>query len=230
MTHPRSYILLPGHDPGALDTGRHSNADLIVFDFEDMVPDAEKPKARLRVRSWLETETLESASVAVRLNAWLSGPDRTDRSSLSGLDLAAVALPKVENVQELEEAKAALSEAGVSTADVHAIIETPAAVDNLSEIASAGAASLWVGAFDLAKALDVDPDPNGTEIFRARQKIAEAAKQAGIPAFDMPFIDQTDPAGFNDHLGQSKYLGFTGCCAVNADQAARINDVFGTDS
>ncbi len=93
MTHPRSYILLPGHDPNALEIGLRSTADLVIFDFEDMVPDDAKAKARLRVRSWLETEDLDSSAVGVRFNAWQSGGDRTDRAALSSLNLAHVLLP-----------------------------------------------------------------------------------------------------------------------------------------
>ncbi len=78
MAHIRSYTLLPGHDAQALETAQHSAADMVVFDFEDMVPN--DAKARLRVRSWLETEPFNDKSVVVRLNSWQSGPDQIDRT------------------------------------------------------------------------------------------------------------------------------------------------------
>ena len=226
MPHPRSYILLPGHDPGALETGQRSKADLFVFDFEDMVPEADKAKARLRVRTWLEMEDLPGQSVAVRFNAWQSGAGRIDLTALAGMNLGHVLIPKIETVADIEHTKAVLAEAGLGAPALHVIIETPDAVQALDEIAATEPASLIVGAFDLAKELGVDPDPNTTEIFKARQQVAEAAKRAGIASFDMPYINQTDLAGFDEHVVQAKYLGFTGCCAMNGNQAVRINAVF----
>jgi len=229
MPHLLSYILLPGHDPDALGIAQHTTANLVVFDFEDLVPDGDKPKARLRVRSWLETEDLDGLAIGVRVNPWQSGPDRIDRSALVDLDLAHVVLPKVKTPSDLSEAKVALSEAGVGEPLIHVIIETPDALEAMADIARLGPASFFVGAFDLAKALDVEPNPNTTEIFGARQSIAAAAAKTGIAAYDMPFIHRTDLTGFEEHLAQAKYLGFTGCSAVNADQATRINEVFASD-
>ena len=226
MSSLYSYTLLPGHDALALETAQRSKADLIVFDFEDMVPVAAKAKARLRLRSWLETEQFNGQAIAVRLNAWQSGPDQIDRTALAGLDLANVLLPKIETVTDIENSRAALEAAGVGTPALHAIIETPQALEDAANVAKTGVASLVLGAFDLAKALNTEPDANAAEILRARRLVGEAAKQAGIAAFDMPFIHLADSAGLEEHLSQAKHLGFTGCCAMNSDQAQRINDAF----
>ena len=227
MTSLRSYILLPGHDPSSLDIAQHSGADLVVFDFEDMVPKDVKAKARLRVRSWLETEPFDNQAVGVRLNPWMSGQDHVDRAALSGVGLAHVFLPKIESVANLETYRQALSDSNLGSPAVHVIIETPAAVQAIDQIAAARPASLIVGAFDLAKALDVDPDPNTKQILRTRRQTAGTAKRAGIAAFDMPFIHLTDISGFEDHIQQAMHLGFTGCAAMTGDQATRIDTAFG---
>ncbi len=96
----------------------------------------------------------------------------------------------------------------------------------MDDIAAAQPASLFVGAFDLAKAMNIEPNPNTNEILRARREIAGAAKRVGIASFDMPFIHLTDNSGLDEHIDQSKYLGFTGGAAVNGEQAARINAAF----
>ena len=229
MPHFRSYILLPGHDPDALGAAPHTTANLVFFDFEYMVLKGEKPKARLRVRSWLETEDLDNLEVGVRINAWDTGLGRVDRTALAGTFIVHIVLPKIEKPEDVTAASAALQEAGVGELLLHVIIETPEALEAMADIASTGPSSFLVGAFDLAKALDVEPNPNATDIFHAQQSIAAAAAKAGIAAFDMPFIDQTYLTGFEEHLAQAKYLGFTGCSAVNADQATRINEVFASD-
>ena len=227
MYRCRSYILLPGHAPFSIETAQRSLADLIVFDFEDMVPDESKAKARLRVRSWLETEHFNDHDIGVRLNAWQSGPDQIDRTALAGLDLANVLLPKINSALDVEHSRSALHDAGVGTPALHVIVETPEALEGVSNVAEAGVASLVLGAFDLAKSLNVEPNAGVQEILRARRLVAEAAKQAGIAAFDMPYVHLADSAGFDEHLNQAIHLGFTGCCAMNSDQAQRINEAFG---
>lgn len=230
MTFPHSYILLPGHDPKSLEVAANSGADLVVFDFEDMVPMDQKPKARLRVRTWLETEDLDDVEVGVRVNAWDSGVDHVDRTALAGLDLVHVVLPKIESAAQVDTITDALTKAGVGSPLVHVIIETPAAVEAVSDIVAAGPSSLLVGAFDLGKALGVEPDPNTPELLSARQRVADAAKAAGVAALDMPFVDVGNAAGFQAHIEQAWQFGFTGCCAMNASQAAEINARFGTPS
>ncbi len=89
-----------------------------------------------------------------------------------------VLVPKIGTASDVEQSQIAIKESGAGTPALHAIIETPDALQALADIVTAGVASLVLGAFDLAKALNIEPDTDAAEILRARRLVADAAKHA----------------------------------------------------
>lgn len=220
---PKSYILVPASDADASRSALAGPAELIVLDLEDLVPERDKPRARIMLRTGLSADWADDSRCAVRLNAWESKAGAVDRMALAGLYLPAVMLPKLERESDVELAREGLTDSDLGTSAIHAIIETKEGLNNAEAIASAGVESVVFGAFDLAKALGVKPDPSSKAIQEARQEIARVAAQAKTLSFDMPWVDVEDGAGFEQHIAQAKALGFTGCCAMNNEQAQRID-------
>lgn len=220
---PRSYILVPAFDAAASRAALAGPADLVVLDLEDMVSPDQKPRARIMLRSGFSADWAGDPRCAVRLNAWGSPAGAVDRMALAGLYMPAVMLPKVNTAADVAQAAEGFRDAELGASAVHAIVETAGGLASASNIARAGAASLVLGAFDLAKVLGVPPDPTSEVILDVRNKVASAARDVGISSFDMPWIAVQDQAGFITHITQAKELGFSGCCAMNNDQAERIN-------
>ncbi len=226
MTNFRSYILVPASDAAASRSALAGSADLVVLDLEDTVPDDLKPRARIMLRTGMSADWVGDDRCAVRVNTWNSKAGEVDRMALAGLYLPAVVLPKVDTPEAVATARQILTDDEFGASALHVIIETPGGLTNISAITKAGVASLVVGAFDLAKALGIDPDPSSAQIIEARKAVAAAANSAGVASFDMPWVDLEDGDGFEAHLVQALDLGFTGCCAMNEAQAQRINMVF----
>lgn len=175
------------------------------------------------LRSGLAADWAGDARCVVRLNAWDTKAGSVDRMALSGLHMPAVMLPKVDTAANVAKARAGLTDTDLGASALHVIIETKDGLANVASIAAAGVASVALGAFDLAKELQVEPVSLEGPIYDARQRIAQAAAEAGLWSFDMPWVAVNDDAGFEDHIAQSIALGFTGCCAMNEQQARRIN-------
>lgn len=196
---------------------------MVVLDLEDMVPEKEKPRARIMLRTGMSADWADDSRCAVRLNPWESKAGSVDRMALAGLYLPAVMLPKLDNEADVRLAQKGLTDADLGASAIHAIIESPEGLANVESIASAGVESLVFGAFDFARALGVEPDPSSGPIQKARKQIAQTAARAKISSFDMPWVDVEDRTGFEQHIAHAKAFGFTGCCAMSNEQANQIN-------
>ena len=78
----RSWLFAPGDSEKKMQKAADSAADIALFDLEDAVADAEKPKARTLVQSFLKAQAGDHARLWVRINP-LQGEQAL-------LDLAAV--------------------------------------------------------------------------------------------------------------------------------------------
>jgi citrate lyase beta subunit len=175
----------------------------------------QKPRARIMLRTGLSADWAGDTRCAVRLNRLESDAGRVDRMALAGLFLPAVFLTNVTSAEDVEAARSALHDEDLGPPAFHALIETEAALTNLEAIAAAGVSSLSAAGAD-----------GFADVSDARRRVAVAAEGAGIGSFDLPWTVLEDDAGFVTHLTQSLELGFTGCCALNEDQALQINAAF----
>lgn len=221
---------MPASDAAACQVALAGPYDLVVLDLEDTVKSEQKPRARIMLRTGLSADWASDVRCVVRLNPWDSHAGAVDRMALSGLQMPAAMLPKIASESDVKRARDGLIDTDIGASNLHAIIETAEGLANVRPIAEAGVASLVLGAFDLAKALDVEPEPSSKKILEARAQVASAAKMAKVLSFDMPWIDGADQAGFEAHIRQAKELGFTGCCAMNQDQATQINALWSPGS
>ena len=166
-------------------------------------------------------------------------------STVHGLkDLVAVAecghppavllVPKVESSRDIElvaaTVNAGVANAGVVDPDdrqprVWALIETPRAIERLSEILrTCCLAGVVFGAADYAAA--VGCSRNRRALLYPRSALAVSAAAAGIPAIDSPFFDLGDLDGLRREAEEARDLGFVSKGAVHPAQLAVIRDTF----
>jgi len=134
----RSWLLIPGHRADLVAQADTFDADVIVFDLEDLVHDGRKPVARENVRSGIDRARQGGAEVFVRCDLELLYAD-LQASVWRGLQ--GIILPKVTSVAQIREAEEILthfeSERGVMQAGLlHEVNEfdEPRSVDNSLEI------------------------------------------------------------------------------------------------
>jgi citrate lyase subunit beta/citryl-CoA lyase len=134
----RSWLLIPAHRADLVERCDQFDADVIVFDLEDLVHDTRKFEARANIPAGIERARQGGAEVFVRCDLELLYAD-LEASVWRGLQ--GIMLPKVTSVAQIRDAEEVLghfeAERGVMQAGlVHEIDEfdQPRSVDNSLEI------------------------------------------------------------------------------------------------
>lgn len=219
----RSLLFVPGHKRDLYDKALRSDADAIVFDLEDAVPPAKKGDALQMVCAWATacyTRDMQK-EFFVRVNSPL------DAHTLPFEAFSGIVVPKLRSSAEIESYRET-DPRTLSIRRILAIIETPQAVEGVSNIAHHPAVrGLIFGTADLAAALGLPPDPHGYYygLEYARDRMMWAAKAAGKFAIDG--VSLGGPWDFTYQCWHSAFSkGFDGAVCLNPSQAKMANDAF----
>jgi citrate lyase beta subunit len=224
----RSLLFTPADRPERLSHGPASRADGVVLDLEDGVGLAHKSEARKAALAFLANPLAAQSGFvwAIRLNHVTTEPGLEDLLALRGAHKkpSVVALPKTESVSEVEIALAHLSDGGDAPAVV-AMIESGRGLAAAEAIAAhPSVAAMAFGGADLAN--DLHATLTWEPMLFARCRIVQAAASAGIPAWDVPFLDFRDAQGLKRETEAAKSLGYGCKLAIHPAQIATINSVF----
>ncbi|QMU97049.1 CoA ester lyase [Microbacterium esteraromaticum] len=207
----------------ALDAG----ADAVIVDLEDAVTASRKDEARAALDAFAEewrSRASARPTVQVRVNAIGSRWHDDDLAAVGRLPAEFdVRLPKTQSAADVQAVSAA-----VPARRVHALIETPLAVERAYEIASSGAASIGAGEADLRSALGI---PTGTAgepgLLYSRSRLVNAAAAAELPPPLMAvWADVADLDGLEQSCRAGRALGYAGRTAVHPRQIDVIRRVF----
>src|SRR3954454_22702966 len=181
MTRRRACLVVPAAPAAKLEKGRTIDADEVVVDLEDAVVPAEKDSARDAVVAALGA-AWAAESVAVRVNAIGTPWCHLDIAALAGVARTLV-IPKIESAGDLAFADRMLDGAGGEDTRILALIETPAGLQNVSEIAGATRRldGLILGYADLAASLGRGQGEPGDWRF-AQDVVLVAARAVGVHA------------------------------------------------
>lgn len=226
IPNPRRCLLfVPGARPERFDKAIATGADQVCIDLEDAVAPADKDSARAAALAFLAVQRELHSEVGLRLNPLSTELGRHDLEQLrqSGVAPAFVMLPKVESVEELQAADAALE--GRATALI-AQIETPQGLLDARALAAATPRlqALMFGGFDFIVALR--GRASWESFFLPRAQLAMVAAAAGIGCIDVPFLDFRDEAGLVDETGRVIALGCTAKAAIHPAQVDPIQRCF----
>ncbi len=108
-----------------------------------------------------------------------------------------------------------------------AAIESPLGITRAVEIAHASERLIGIalGAEDYAQPA-YRTLPEGTELLFARCSILQAARSAGIQAFDTVYSDANNEAGFCKEAAHIKQLGFDGKSLINPRQIDLLHNLY----
>lgn len=225
-TNPRRCLLfVPGSRPERFAKAIATGADQVCIDLEDAVGPADKQSARAATFAFLAEPRQVHSEVGLRLNPLATSLGQEDLAALQASDIAPafVMLPKVETVDELQVADAAL--AGRDTALI-AQIETPLGLLDARALAAATPRlqALMFGGFDFIVALR--GRASWESFFQPRVHLATVAAAAGIGCIDVPFLDFRDEAGLAAETGRVIALGCTAKAAIHPAQVDPIQQCF----
>ena len=220
----RSLLFVPGARPDRFDKAVKSGADTIIIDLEDAVLPAEKASARSDALDWLSRRP-EGVRAAVRINSPRSFEGCADIAALAegGANPTFVMVPKTETGVDMEIVSEALSDTRLV-----AVIESGRGLSNAMEIAAASPLGVLFGGADYSAGLGADLSSSQAMLY-ARSKISNACGAAGVPAYDVPFLDVSDEVGLVTSTQAVKALGYSGRACIHPKQIDPVNSVFAPD-
>lgn len=230
----RTMMFVPGNNAGMVrDAGIYS-ADSIMFDLEDSVSLAEKDSARMLVYQALKTQDYGDAELVVRVNGTNTKYFHDDVFAMVKAGIDVIRLPKVESAQMMQDLVKVIEEAErkfnrkVGSTHVMSAIESARGVLKSFEIAESTdrMIGLALSAEDYTTDLKTKRYTDGVELEFARNMILNAARAAGIAAFDTVFSNVDDMEGFKKETEHIYKLGFDGKSIINPRQIDVVNKIY----
>jgi len=230
----RSMLFVPGANAAMVSNAFIYRADALMFDLEDSVILREKDAARRLVFHALQHPLYQDVETIVRVNALESDYGVADLEAVvrGGVDI--VRLPKTDTAQDVIdiENRIARIEAQCGrepgSTGLLAAIESPQGITQAVAIAQASPRLIGIalGAEDYVRNLRTERSPEGTELLFARCAILQAARAAGIQAFDTVYSDANNEAGFLKEAAHIKQLGFDGKSLINPRQIDLLHNLY----
>ena len=226
LSTPRSMLFVSGEKAERFPKAMNAGADVVCIDLEDAVHPDRKAEARGAVLDWLKSNvTAEPGpAVALRINGVRTADGEKDIEALrdSGVRPDWLLVPKVEDPADL---KALHAGAGDRYQRLVALIESPRGVENAFAIAqTSGLGALMLGGADLSAELGARFGWDG--LLYARGRLVNAAKAAGLQAWDVPHIDLADSAGLAEETRRVLAMGYDCKTAIHPQQIATIHAAF----
>jgi len=230
----RSMLFVPGANAAMISNSFIYPADALMFDLEDSVILREKDAARRLVYHALQHPFYKEVETIVRVNALDSEYGVADLEAVvrGGGDI--VRLPKTDTVQDLIDTETEIAriekECGrePGSTGLLAAIESPLGITQAVAIAHASPRLIGIalGAEDYVRNLHTERSPEGVELLFARCTILQAARSAGIQAFDTVYSDANNDAGFLQEATLIKQLGFDGKSLINPRQIELLHNLY----
>src|SRR5512134_390762 len=223
LSAPRSMLFVSGEKAERFAKAMSAGADVVCIDLEDAVHPDRKAAARSAALDWLRTRSAAGA-VALRINGVRTADGQSDIAALrdSGVQLDWLLVPKVEDPAHLQGLHVNGDE---QYGRLVALIESPRGVENAYAIAqAAGLGALMLGGADLSAELGARFGWDG--LLYARGRLVNAAKAAGLQAWDVPHIDLADAAGLTEETRRVLAMGYDCKTAIHPQQIATIHAAF----
>lgn len=235
----RSWLFAPGDSERKMEKAAAGSADVVIFDLEDAVAEAEKPKARGQVAAFLAAQPADRSRLWVRINPLQGLHALADLATVIRARPGGIMLPKARGRADVERLDHCLSDleasAGIEqgvTRVIALVTETADSMFTTGTYAGAPrlAAMTW-GAEDLADAVGAADNRNadGSYAFMfemARSFCLLGAAAAGVAAIETIHGDFRDEAGLRRRAQQARRAGFRGMLAIHPAQVDVINEAF----
>ncbi|WP_187372997.1 citrate (pro-3S)-lyase subunit beta [Aggregatibacter actinomycetemcomitans] len=230
----RSMLFVPGSNAAMLSNSFIYKPDSIMFDLEDAVALKEKDTARLLVAHALQHPLYKDIETVVRVNPLNSEFGVADLNAVVRTGVDVVRMPKTETAQDVIDMDREITEIEkacgreVGSTKMLAAIESPLGITQANQIATASKRLIGIalGAEDYVRNLKTERSPEGIELLFARCSILQAARAAGIQAFDTVYSNANNEEGFLKEAALIKQLGFDGKSLINPRQIELLHNLF----
>lgn len=236
----RSLLFIPGNKPKWMANINQTEADAIILDLEDSVPDDEKANAREHVKAALEQwGHLEKPALFVRINRSENGMsvfEQRDIEAAMQPGLSGIVLPKVYDPHEINQLSDELTIAekrkGMESGNTKLlpILETAKSMYFCYDIAMCerviGITGLSSKNGDVERALGTQWTFEGTETLYMKSKVVMAARAAGVTPIGGLWQDVHNLEDLKVSAKKNRQLGFDGELVLHPSNVAIINETY----
>lgn len=231
----RSSLIMPVNVPRFVEKAWTRGADGIILDLEDSVTPAQKNAARAMVRDAIPVAARGGADVLVRINKPFSmAVADLDASVWPGL--TGIRFPKAEWPEEIRILDRLIAEREmardmpVGSVQISVAVETALGLHNALEIATASprVVAISLGAEDFTLDMDVEPSPDGRELFLGKMQMLVVARLAGIQALGTmaSMADFADTERVARLAREARQVGYKGSSCIHPAQVGPLNEGF----
>ncbi len=232
----RSVLYMPGSNARAIDKARTLPVDGVIIDLEDAVAPDAKVAAREQVAAAVKQGGFGARDVFIRING-IDTPWHSDDLTAAALAAPdAILVPKVASSAQLEMLGQRLLDMKADhRIRIWAMIETPAAILNIVDIAAAAKdsetrlAGFVLGTNDLAKETSARLLPGRAPMLPWLTTCVLAARAYGLAILDGVFNDIGNAEGFVAECQQGRDLGMDGKTLIHPNQIEPCNRAFSPD-
>lgn len=234
----RSLLFVPGNKPAWMEKAVKYEADVLILDLEDSVPDNDKIASRPLVKSALKYLSDKGQTCNVRVNGFATGLTLDDLDGVLCPELHGIVLPKVETIDDLKALDTLLTHLerkhhlDIGTVKTSLGIESAKALKNAYDIVTScprvNGLSLACGpGGDASRSMGYIWSKEGTETLYLRSKAVLEARAAGI---QYPTVsswwDIKDLVGLERDARFNRSLGFRGQTVMHPTHVPIVNEVF----
>ncbi|MGP9822435.1 HpcH/HpaI aldolase/citrate lyase family protein [Salinarimonas sp. NSM] len=232
----RSALYMPGSNARALEKAKSLDTDVLLLDLEDSVAPDAKEAARGQIWEAVRAGGFGHREVVVRVNGLETPWGEEDLKAAAACRPAAVLVPKVSAPEDLGRVGARLDAFGAPHGTrIWAMVETPAAILHVAQIAAAARdplnrlACLVMGTNDLAKETRARLLPGRAAMLPWLMQALVAARAEGLDILDGVFNGLDDAEGLEAECVQGRDMGFDGKTLIHPRQLAPANRLFAPD-
>ncbi len=232
----RSRLIIPINVSKFIQKAIYRNADLIVLDLEDSIPEDEKEYARSLIPEAIEQLSMYITSVYIRVNADNDLLYKDIRQSVSE-GVTGIVLPKVESKKMIKNIDDFITELEIErnlkkgAFRLSILIETAKGMQNINEIlqSSNRIDTVSIGMEDLATDMGFMINEQTTEalnFFRMQLLIAAKANNVLPMGTAGSISNYTDLESYKKHARKAFELGFVGSSCIHPNQVELLNESF----
>ncbi len=234
----RSVLFVPGNKEDWMRKAPRYNADALILDLEDSVPDEHKAEARGIVHRMITELSAAGHTLFVRVNRLETGLTAFDLEAITSPGLYGVILPKVEAPEDVVEVDILLKfferKAGMEVGSIciDPALETAAGIRQAYEVATAADRVAHMGGGggkdgDTARSIGFQWTQEGLETLFLKSKILVDSRSAGVQyPISGGWMDIHNLDGLRQLATQLRQLGYTGMHLIHPSHVAVVNEVF----
>lgn len=233
----RSALFVPGHKADWIDKAVRSEADAVIIDLEDSVPEEHKDAARQHARDAIGRAGSDR-TLLVRPNGLASAHFALDLAATAVAGLDAFLLPMLTGRDDVVRFDALISGAEIANGATRGSIavvpsfETAAAISAVDEIVRGprvgGVMAAAAKDADVSRSVGFQWTAEGTETLYLRSKILLAARAAGLRTILLGlWQDVRDLEGMRSFAQANARLGYTGQVLIHPSHAPIANEEYG---